>query len=74
MQYIGYTKNKMLIADEGKVLRAVNDVYEPAHTDEEGNWVEEHIPYTTDVVFLSNNITEQQAKEMYVEEDRENEE
>lgn len=70
MQYIGYTKNKMLIADEGKVLRAVNDVYVEAHIDEEGNQVEEHIPYTTDVVFLPESITEQQAKEMYVEEDK----
>lgn len=69
MQYIGHTTPKMLIADEGKVLRIVNDVYIEAHVDNEGNPVEERIPYTTTIVFLPDSITEEQAKEMYVEED-----
>lgn len=63
MQYIGYTKPILLVADEGKKIRAVNDIYKPA-TEEEP----EHIPYYTDVVFLADGITEQQAFEMYVEE------
>lgn len=70
MQYIGHTQSVMLIADEGKVLRAVNDIYEPAHIDEEGNQIEEHIPYLTDVIFLPKSITEEQAMQMYVEEDK----
>lgn len=73
MTYIGHTQPKMLIADEGKVLRSINDVYVEAHTDEEGNQVEEHIPYTTTTVFLPDSITEEVAKEMYVEEDKDNE-
>lgn len=70
MIFIGHTQSNMLIADEGKLLREVNDVYVPAHIDEEENQVEEHIPYTTDVVFLPKSVTEEQAREMYVEEDK----
>ena len=68
MQYIGHTKPKMLIADEGKVLKEVNDVYMDEHIDEEGNIIEENIPYLTTTIFLPDNITEEKAKEMYVEE------
>lgn len=73
MQYIKTVLSNKLIADKGKVLRAVNDVYVEAHVDEEGNKVEEHIPCTTNEVFLPNSITEEQAKKMYVEEDKDNE-
>ena len=64
MQYIGYTKPILLVADKGKKIRGINDIYIPA-TEEEP----EHIPYYTDVVFLADSITEQQAFEMYVEEE-----
>lgn len=63
MQYIGYTKPILLVADEGKKIREINDVYIPATETEP-----EHIPYYTDIVFLADGITEQQAFEMYVEE------
>lgn len=69
MLYIGHTQSVMLIADEGKLLRAVNDVYEPAYIDEEGNQIKEHIPYRTDVIRLPKSVTEEQARTMYVEED-----
>lgn len=69
MQFIGYTKPKMLIAEEGKMLRAINDIYEEAHNDEEGNFIEEHFPYYSDFVFLANGIdTLEKCKELYVEE------
>lgn len=45
MQFIGHTKSNMLIADEGKVLREVNDVYKAEYIDENGNVVDEHISY-----------------------------
>lgn len=63
MKYIGYTKPILLIADEGKKIRDVNDIYIPATEIEE-----EHIPYYTDVIFLADGITEEQALKMYVEE------
>ena len=37
MQYIGHSKPKLLIADKGKLLRDINDVYVAEHYDEEGN-------------------------------------
>lgn len=57
-----------IVADDGKLLRDKNDVYTPATTDENGNEIAEHIPYTTDVIFLPSSITEEKAKELYVEE------
>lgn len=71
MQYIKTDLFNKLIADKGKVLRAVDDVYVESHIDEDGNKVEEHIPCTTNEAFLPKNITEEQAKEMYVEEEKE---
>ena len=37
MQYVGHSKPKLLIADEGKKIRNINDLYIPAEYDEEGN-------------------------------------
>ena len=69
MKFFDYTKPKMIVADEGKQLRAVNDVYVAAHTDENGNTVEEYIPYYSTTIFVPDAITEKQARELYVEED-----
>ena len=63
MKYVGHTNPKLLIADEGKKIRAVNDVYVAATETEE-----EHIPYYTTLIFLPDSITEEQALSMYVEE------
>ena len=63
MQIIKRSGINLLLADEGKTLRAKDDAYTPA-TDSE----EEHIPYKTDMVFLPLNLTEEQIKEMYIEE------
>lgn len=70
MQYIGYSKPKLLIADEGKMLRSKNDIYVPAKYDEQGNIIEpEHLPYYTSVIFLGEQINSlEQCKELYVEE------
>lgn len=68
MFLLKHTKPKMVVADEGKHIREVNDVYVPEHTDEEGNVVEEHIPYYTTVIFVPDSYTEAQMNEDYVEE------
>lgn len=68
MQVILHTTPAMIIADEGKKLRDVNDVYQKAYVDEEGNQIEEHLPHYTDVVFIPNSLTEEEVKELYVEE------
>lgn len=71
MLYFSHTKPKMLVAEEGKLLRDVNDVYKEEYIDEQGKKVEEHIPYRTTTIFLPDSVTEEQAREMYVEEDDE---
>lgn len=68
MTYFSYTKPKMLVADEGYHLRGINDVYEPEHTDEEGNVIPEHFPHYSTTVFIPDSITEEEAKELYIEE------
>ena len=71
MQIITHTNPKLLIADEGKLLRAINDVYVPAKYDEDGKLIkEEHIPYKSTVIFLADQVdTLEKAKELYVEEE-----
>lgn len=69
MKFFDYTKPKMIVAEEGKHIRDKNDVYVPEHTDEEGNLVEEHVPYYATTIFVCNSFTEAQMNELYVEED-----
>lgn len=71
MIYFNHTKPKMLVAGKGMVLREKNDTYKEEYVDENGNKVEEHIPYRTTTIFLPDSITEEQAREMYVEEEAE---
>lgn len=68
MQVILHTTPAMVIADKGKKLRDKNDVYKEAYVDEEGNEVPEQFPHYTDVIFIPSSLTEEQVKELYVEE------
>lgn len=68
MELITRTKPKMIIADEGTLVRSKDDVYIPEHIDEEGNLIPEYIPYRTTTVFVPDSFTEEQMKELYVEE------
>ena len=71
MQFINYTNPKLLIAEEGKRIRSINDVYTPEEKDEQGNVITpEHIPYYSTLIFLGSQIeTLEQCKELYVEEE-----
>ena len=71
MQYIGHSKPKLLIADEGKKIRNINDLYIPAEYDEEGNLIkEEHLPYYSTIIFLAEQIDSlEKCQELYVEEE-----
>lgn len=69
MKLFSYTKPKMIVSDEGKHIRSVDDVYVPEHYDEEGNLVPEHKPYYTTTIFVPDNFTEEQMNELYIEED-----
>lgn len=68
MTYFGYTKPKMIVADEGKQIRQVDDIYKEAYIDEQGNEVPEHIPYYSTTIFVPDTFTEEQMNELYVEE------
>ena len=74
MELITRTKPNLLIADEGKLLRDINDVYVAEHYDEDGNLVPEHKPYYSSVIFLGEQINSlEKCKELYVEEEIEKE-
>lgn len=74
MQYIGYSKPKLLIADEGKHIRDINDVYVPEHIDETtGKLIPEYKPYYSTVIFLADNFNDDRLHELYVEEKLEKE-
>lgn len=64
MRLFSYTKPSMIVADEGKQIREVNDVY---YKDEETG--EEHFPHYSTTIFVPDSFTEEQMNELYVEED-----
>ncbi|MDD7756081.1 MAG: hypothetical protein PUJ51_16460 [Clostridiales bacterium] len=70
MQLIKHTKPKMIISDEGKWIRDVNDVYVAEHTDEQtGELIPEKTPHYSTTIFVPDNFTEEQMNELYVEEE-----
>lgn len=64
MEIRKYGNKKILIADENKKIRDINDVYTPATETEE-----EHVPYYASIIFLADNFDESKLEELYVEED-----
>lgn len=65
MKLFTYTKPRMIVADEGKQIRAKNDVY---FKDENG----EHFPHYATTIFVPDMFTEEQMNEEYVEEEIKN--
>lgn len=68
MIFFNHTKPKMIVAEEGKQIRAINDVYESEHYDQEGNLIEEHFPYYSTTIFVPDVYDEKKAHEDYIEE------
>lgn len=64
MEIRNYGKKKILIADENKQIRDINDVYVPATETEE-----EHKPYYASIIFLADNFEDSKLNELYVEEE-----
>ena len=64
MEIRKYGKKKILIADENKHIRDINDLYKPASENEE-----EHKPYYATIIFLADNFDENKLNDLYVEED-----
>ena len=63
MQIIETEKMKKLIADDGKQIRSIDDVY---FKDENG---EEHFPYYTTLIYLPKSLSNEEIEKMYIEED-----
>ena len=64
MEIRKYGNKKILIADENKQIRDINDVYIPATETEE-----EHKPYYASIIFLADNFDDSKLNELYIEED-----
>ena len=64
MEIRKYGNKKILIADENKHIRDINDIYSPATETEE-----EHKPYYTSIIFLADNFEESELNNLYVEEE-----
>lgn len=62
MEIRKYGNKKILIADENKKIRSIDDL---GFTDEEGNKTE---PYYASILFLADNFDESKLNELYVEE------
>lgn len=69
MEIRTYGKKKILIADENKQIRDINDIYEEEHYDEEGNLIPQKKPYYASVIFLADNFDDSKLNELYVEEE-----
>lgn len=69
MEIRTYGKKKILIADENKQIRDINDIYEEEHYDEEGNLTPQKKPYYASVIFLADNFDDSKLNELYVEEE-----
>lgn len=68
MQFFDYTQPKMIVAEKGKHIREVNDIYVAEHIDEQGNIVPEHIPHYSTTIFVPDQFTEEQMNNLYIEE------
>ena len=64
-------KFNVLYADEGKHIRAINDVYKKAYIDESGNEIEEYNPSYFEKAYVPLTITEDNMNEYYIEEEKE---
>ena len=64
MEIRKYGEKKILIADENKHIRDINDVYTSATETEE-----EHNPYYASIIFLADNFDDSKLNELYVEEE-----
>ena len=69
MEIRTYGKKKILIADENKQIRDINDTYEEEHYDEEGNLIPQKKPYYASIIFLADNFDDSKLNELYIEEE-----
>lgn len=74
MEIIKRGSLRLLLSDEGKHIRSVDDVYVPEHIDSEtGELVPEHFPSYAEMIFLGIQVKDEDVPNLYVEEDIEEE-
>ena len=69
MQIIKRGNLKLLLSDEGKHIRDIKDVYIPESIDPDtGKIIPEHIPYYSQMIFLAEQVKDEDVPNLYVEE------
>ena len=69
MQIIKRGNLKLLLSDENKHIRDIKDVYVPESVDPvTGKLIPEHIPYYSQMIFLAEQIKDEDVPNLYVEE------
>ena len=73
MQLIKRGDLRLLLSDEGKHIRSINDVYIPEYIDPEtGKVIPEHFPSYSQMIFLGIQVKDDEIPNLYVEEIIEN--
>lgn len=71
MQVITRGDLRLLLSDEGKHIRTINDVYVPESVDENtGETIPAHNPYYFEMMFLGSQVDITKLDELYVEESK----
>lgn len=71
MQVITRGDLRLLLSDDGKHIRTINDAYVPESIDETtGETIPEHNPYYFEMMFLGSQVDITKLDELYVEEDK----
>ena len=71
MQVITRGDLRLLLSDEGKHIRTINDVYVPESVDSNtGETIPEHNPHYFEMMFLGSQVDVTKLDELYVEENK----
>lgn len=67
MKIIEENNWKILVSEEGYLLRQRDDEYKEGYIDGFGNQIREHVPYYFEKAYLPKNITIEDVKNIYEE-------
>lgn len=67
MKIIEESNMNLLVADDGYSLKEKKDIYKPSYYDNNGNYVEEYIPYLFKKAYIPKNMTLEMLQEKYEE-------
>lgn len=67
MEIIKEGKLNKLIATSGYLLKSKDDIYIKSYVDEDGNVIEEHLPYGFEYAYIPESITLETAQSLYDE-------